>query len=444
MADVVMKPIDSPFHAVIRPPGSKSLSNRALVMAALGDGPCKLSHVLFADDTRVMLDGLARLGFKLEIDEPAKTVVVHGQGGKIPATSADLFCGNSGTTIRFLSALCALGRGEYRLDGIERMRQRPIGLLVDLLKNLGSRIEYQMAAGFPPLKIFADTLPGGLIRYPMAASSQFLSAVLMVAPYTRHETRVDLDGDQTSWPYIWMTLRLMDQFGLTPELTRDPVTGKPMQITIPPGHYSARAYAVEPDASNAAYFLAIGALHPGSSVTVQGLGSDSLQGDVQFANILQRMGAAVVIGKSEIKVTGNDELDGIDVSLLDMPDQAQTLGVLALFAKGQTVLRGLHTLRLKETDRLAALSTELRKLGATVQVEGDDTLIIDPPSKFVPAQIDTYDDHRMAMSFALAGTKSPGVVIKDSQCVRKTYPEFFDDLGRLQGRDAHADLEIET
>jgi 3-phosphoshikimate 1-carboxyvinyltransferase len=327
--------------------------------------------------------------------------------------------------------LCALGRGEFHLDGIERMRQRPIGLLVDLLKNLGSRIEYQGQSGFPPLKIFADTLPGGMIRYPMAASSQFLSSVLMIAPYTRHEVHVDLDGDQTSWPYIWMTLRLMDQFGLTPELMRDPSTGKPKRITVPMGYYTARSYPVEPDASNAAYFLAIGALHPGSSVTVRGLGSDSLQGDVQFAGILKRMGASVVVGKNEIKVTGTDELEGLDVSLLDMPDQAQTLGVLALFAKGQTIIRGLHTLRLKETDRLAALSTELRKLGAQVQVEGDDTLMIDPPAQLAPAQIDTYDDHRMAMSFALAGTKSPGVVIRDAQCVSKTYPEFFDDLGKL-------------
>jgi 3-phosphoshikimate 1-carboxyvinyltransferase len=426
-----MKPFDGPFNAVIRPPGSKSLSNRALVMAALGDGPCKLSHVLFADDTRVMLDGLSRLGFKLEIDEPAKTVIVHGERGVIPATSADLFCGNSGTTIRFLAALSSLGRGEYRLDGIERMRQRPIGLLVDLLKNLGSRIEYEGQSGFPPLKIFADSLPGGMIRYPMAASSQFLSSVLMIAPYTRHEVRVDLDGEQTSWPYVWMTMRLMDQFGLTPELLLDRDTGKPRQITVPSGHYSAREYPVEPDASNAAYFMAIGAVHPGSSVTVQGLGSDSLQGDVQFAGLLKRMGASVAVGKNEIKIIGTDELEGLDVSLLDMPDQAQTLGVLALFAKGQTIIRGLHTLRLKETDRLAALSTELQKLGAAVKVEGDDTLIIDPPHRVAPAQIDTYDDHRMAMSFALAGTKSPGVVIKDAQCVSKTYPEFFHDLGKL-------------
>lgn len=397
-------------------------------MAAMGDRSCKLTHVLFADDTRVMLDGLHRLGIGLHIDEPNRTVMVHGRGGKIPSTSAQLFCGNSGTTIRFLSAFCTLGHGEYQLDGIERMRRRPIGTLVDLLKNLGSRIDYQGQSGFPPVVIQADGLPGGRIRYPMAASSQFLSAVLMVSPYTRHEVTVDLDGEQTSWPYIWMTMRLMDQFGITPELARDPATGNPKQVTVPGGRYSLDAYAVEPDASNAAYFMAIAALHEGSSVTIRGLGSASLQGDVQFAHLLRQMGATVTIEKDSIVVSGTGELDGMDVNLLDMPDQAQTLGVLALYASGRTTLRGLHTLRLKETDRLTALSNELTKLGASVEVLGNDTLVIDPPPEVTGAEIDTYDDHRMAMSFALAGTKTAGVVIRNAECVSKTYPEFFDDL----------------
>jgi 3-phosphoshikimate 1-carboxyvinyltransferase len=266
----------------------------------------------------------------------------------------------------------------------------------------------------------------------MAASSQFLSAVLMISPHARHEVRVDLDGDQTSWPYVWMTMRLMDQFGLTPELARDPATGKPKQITVPRGRYSVDAYAVEPDASNAAYFLALAALHPGSSVTVNGLGTNSLQGDVQFAHVLKLMGAQVSMEKDSITVTGTEELAGIDINLLDMPDQAQTLGVLALYASGRTTIRGLHTLRLKETDRLEALSTELGKLGASVAVEGDDTLIIDPPTTVTPAEIDTYDDHRMAMSFALAGTRTANVVIRDAECVSKTYPEFFDDLATAQ------------
>jgi 3-phosphoshikimate 1-carboxyvinyltransferase len=311
------------------------------------------------------------------------------------------------------------------------MRSRPIGQLVDLLKNLGGRISFSGQAGFPPVVIQADGLPGGLIRYPAAMSSQFLSAALMISPFTRHEVRVDLEPNQTSWPYIWMTLRMMDQFGITPELARDQATGEPKQITVPAGHYTTGAYAIEPDASNAAYFMGIAALHPGSSITVAGLGSSSLQGDVQFAKILKQMGASVTIQKDSITIVGNEELEGIDVNLLDMPDQAQTLGVLALFAKGRTTIRGLHTLRLKETDRLAALSIELRKFGAIVTVEGDHTLMIDPPGVPTAAAVDTYDDHRMAMSFAMAGTRVGGVIIKDSGCVSKTYPEFFADVARL-------------
>jgi len=432
MGDITFQPFDRAFQAVVHPPGSKSLTNRALVMAAMGDRSCKLTHVLFADDTRVMLDALDRLGIGLHIDEPNRAVTVHGRGGKIPATDADLFCGNSGTTIRFLSALCTLGHGDYRLDGIERMRQRPIGLLMDLLKNLGSRVEYMGVEGFPPVRILADGLPGGLIRYPMAASSQYLSAVLMISPYARHEVRVNLEGEQTSWPYVWMTMRLMDQFGLTPELSRDPATGAPKEITIPSGRYSTDAYAVEPDASNAAYFLAAAAMHPGCSVTVRGLGTNSLQGDVQFAQTLRQMGADLMIEKDSITVTGTDELNGIETNLLDMPDQAQTLAVLAIYASGRTTIRGLHTLRLKETDRLSALKTELEKLGASVTIEGSDSLIIDPPASVTPAEIDTYDDHRMAMSFALAGTRTAGVVIRDAACVSKTYPEFFDDLEKVR------------
>ena len=247
----------------------------------------------------------------------------------------------------------------------------------------------------------------------------------MVSPYARHEVRVDLVDEQTSWPYVWMTMRLMDQFGLTPELARDPQTGAPKQIVVPGGKYTAKSYAIEPDASNAAYFMGIAAIHPGSRVMIPGLGSASLQGDVEFGKILRRMGAAVVVEKDSITVTGAAELRGLDVNLLDMPDQAQTLGVLALFARGRTIIRGLHTLRLKETDRLAALSNELRKFGAIVTMEGDDTLMIDPPEKLTPASVDTYDDHRMAMSFAMAGTRMDGVLIKNAECVSKTFPDYF-------------------
>ncbi|HEY8748808.1 MAG TPA: 3-phosphoshikimate 1-carboxyvinyltransferase [Tepidisphaeraceae bacterium] len=431
MSDVAVQPFSEPFNTTITPPGSKSLTNRALVLAAIAQGRCTLSNVLFADDTLVMLDCLGRLGMGLEINRAALSVSVSGRGGNIPANQAELFCGNSGTTIRFLSAMCALGRGRFNLDGIARMRQRPIGQLVDLLKNLGGRVSYVMAEGFPPIEIQADGLAGGIIRFGGAQSSQYLSAVLQAAPYCRHEVTVDLVGEQTSWPYVAMTMRLMDEFGSTPHLIRDSITGDPKQIIVPQDPYQPTDYAIEPDASNAAYFLAMAAIHPESQITIPRLGKDSLQGDVGFVDVLRKMGAATQITQDSITVTGTGELEGIEIDLSSMPDQAQTLGVVALFATGETIIRGLHTLRVKETDRIAALATELRKLGAEVEVEGDD-ITIRPPGAITPAQIDTYDDHRMAMSFAVAGTRAAGVVIKDAECVNKTYPNYFADLEKLR------------
>jgi 3-phosphoshikimate 1-carboxyvinyltransferase len=370
------------------------------------------------------------MGIRLVIDRAGNTVTVYGRGGRIDAPDADLFCGNSGTTIRFLTALCTLGKGTFVLDGVPRMRQRPIGQLLELLRNLGSRVSSIQTDGFPPVRVDASGLPGGIVRFGAAKSSQFLSAVLMVSPYARHEVRVDLDPGQTSWPYVAMTMRMMDEFGHLCELIRDPISGEPKRIIVPLGKYAATQYTVEPDASNATYFLAAAAIHAGSTVTIRGLGPQSLQGDVGFSAVLKRLGADVVQGKDSITVTGTGELEGIDVDLSGMPDTAQTLAVTALFAKGATTIRGLHTLRDKETDRLAAVSTELRKLGATVTVTDGD-LTIEPPEKIQPAEIDTYDDHRMAMSFALAATRSAGVTIKNIECVAKTYPNFFNDLRRM-------------
>jgi 3-phosphoshikimate 1-carboxyvinyltransferase len=433
MSDVLVPTATGPFRASLAPPGSKSLTNRALVLAALAEGRCTLSNALFADDTEVMIDCLNRLGFKLEVDRATCTITVEGRGGVIPAAGAELFCGNSGTTIRFVAALCSIGRGVFTLDGIPRMRQRPIGGLVEILKNLGVRINYKEAAGFPPIEVLADELPGGLMRYGSEQSSQFLSAVLMAAPYARNEVRVELVGQQTSWPYVAMTMQLMDAFHHTPELMRDP-QGNPQEIIIPRGKYGAVNYAIEPDASNASYFLAAAAVHEGAKVTIEGLGKRSLQGDVGFADVLHQMGAGMIFGPDFITMRGTGQLNGIEVDLLSMPDTAQTLAVVALFARGETVIRGLHTLKLKETDRLLALATELRKLGAEVET-GEDYLAITPPEQVTPAAIATYDDHRMAMSFAIAGTKVEGVVIKDAECVNKTYPDYFSDLRNvLAGR----------
>jgi 3-phosphoshikimate 1-carboxyvinyltransferase len=424
-------PPTRPFSAAISPPGSKSLTNRALILASLSTGPCTLSNLLFAEDTRIMLAALESLGFILAINEPAHTVLVEGQSGQIPRPSADLFCGNSGTSIRFLTALCSLGTGTYTLDGIPRMRQRPIAELASSLKQLGVRTAFPMTDGFPPIQILAQGLPGGLMSYGSAQSSQFLSAILQVAPYAQHEVRISLDGPQTSWPYVAMTMQLMDHFGVTPELIRDPDTGNPREIIIPQSSYSPTSYHIEPDASNATYFLAAAALHPGSSVTIPGLGKHSLQGDVSFATVLQKMGATVSMTNDSITLTAPDHLDGIDIDLSAMPDTAQTLAVTSLFAKGPTRITGLRTLRVKETDRLTAVSTELQKLGASVTIQNDDTLLITPPATPHPAAIDTYDDHRMAMSFALASTRIPGVLINHPECTAKTYPHFFTDLETL-------------
>ena len=272
MNELPIVPLTRPFDLRMSPPGSKSLTNRALVLAALGAGESELTNVLFADDTLVMIENLGRLGFAPQVDRDRRALRIAGRGGEIPAASAELFCGNSGTTIRFLAALCALGRGIFVLDGIPRMRQRPIGPLVELLRNLGVRSRFEMSAGFPPVTILADRLPGGQCRFGTSTSSQYLSAVLQVAPYARHEVRVDLDSPQTSWPYVAMTMRLMDEFGHTPELIRDPLTGEPKQIIIPRGAYRATHYAIEPDASNASYFLAAAAIHPGSRITIEGIG----------------------------------------------------------------------------------------------------------------------------------------------------------------------------
>jgi 3-phosphoshikimate 1-carboxyvinyltransferase len=257
----------------------------------------------------------------------------------------------------------------------------------------------------------------------------------MVAPYARHEVRIDLEGPQTSWPYVAMTMQLMDTFGVTAELIRNKRTGLPEHLVVPQGHYHPTAYAIEPDASNASYFLAAAAVHAGAKITIEQLGKRSLQGDVGFADVLHSMGAGLVFGPDFITVTGPEKLEGIDIDLGAMPDTAQTLAVVALFAEGPTTIRGLHTLRVKETDRLAALSAELSKLGAEIEIDGD-ALTIHPPERGLrPARIDTYDDHRMAMSFAIAATKSAGVIIENPGCVNKTYPEFFDDFRRVtQGK----------
>lgn len=430
MTDITLTPFARPFRATIAPPGSKSLTNRALVIAALAEGDSTLSNVLIADDTEVMLDGLKRLGYKLELDSAASRVLVHGRGGRVPRRKVSLNCGNSGTTIRFLAALCSLGKGIYRLDGNERMRERPIGELATLLTALGANIAYEAKRGYPPIEVTAAGLAGGKTRFPAAHSSQYLSAVLLAAPYAAEDIIIELEPNQTSWPYVAMTIELMRQFGVHTLVQLEHPGERPRELRVLRAPYKARDYAAEPDASSATYFMAAAAARPGASVTIPGLGQDSLQGDVGFGEVLEKMGAAMTLHDDSVTVEGADKLRGVDVDMLHMPDAAMTLAALAVLADGPTAIHGLHTLRVKETDRLTALQTELRKLGAEATIDGD-TLRIDPPREVRPAEIDTYDDHRMAMSFAVVGATAPGITIRNAECVSKTYPRFFEDLERL-------------
>ena len=431
------EPITRPIEATVKVPGSKSLTNRALVLAALASGPCELSGVLFADDTRHMLDNLKTLGMSLDISEAEKTVRVDTPASPDFATGGgELFCGNSGTTIRFLSGLlAAVGEGTFVLDGVERMRQRPIGPLVDLLNSLAGSPVVLSESGYPPITINSTGLQGGDLNYPAGTtlSSQFLSAALMAALYARREVRLDLDGLQASWPYVKMTMRLMDVFGVTPEVELDEEDESPAAIIVPRGRYGGTDYAIEPDASAASYFLGLAAIHAGSRVTLAGLGSESLQGDARFADVLGRMGCTVKQSQGATTLEGPSQLNGIDVDMSEMPDCAQTLAVVALFAAQETTIRGLKTLRVKETDRVAALEAELTKLGGEVRIDegdGDIALTITPPARIRGASIATYDDHRMAMSFALAATKRRGVEIEEAGCVSKTYPGFFEHLDK--------------
>lgn len=412
-----------PTRGSIRPPGSKSLTNRALICAALAEGASRLTGALDSDDTRVMVEALRTLGIAAEHDRAARTIEVAGCGGNIPGNQADLFIGNSGTSVRFLAAMLTLGQGTYRLDGTARMRERPIGDLLEGLRQLGADVASEQGTGCPPVVIRAAGLPGGTARVRGDVSSQFLSGLLMAAPYARDGVELLVDGTLVSQPYVHMTLAVMRAFGIGVE------AGDLSRFSIAPGRkYQGRAYAIEPDASAASYFFGAAAV-TGGRITVEGLSRDSLQGDVAFVDVLSRMGCRVEFAADAITVAGGP-LVGIDVDMNPISDTVQTLGAVALFAQGPTTIRGVGHIRHKETDRIGALATELRKLGAEVE-EFDDGLRIDPGQSLHGARLATYDDHRMAMSLSLAGLRIPNVVILDPGCTAKTYPEYFSDLDRV-------------
>lgn len=443
-----------PFQAHIRPPGSKSLTNRALLLAALANGKSTLNNALAADDTLRMFEALKTLGFEIAWDTTTDCVQVTGCGGRMPRqgdkeTRLDL--GNAGTAYRFLTAACCLAgvaeeqAGEtdqghvdpsstYCLDGIERMRQRPIAQLVDALRQLGGKMTYLDQDGFPPLRVVGSRLTGGTLQMAPTLSSQYISALLQVGPCCEQGLCLQFDGAVTSRPYVEMTVRLMMQFGADVQCESDLT-----QVRVRRGHYQGMEYAIEPDASNASYFLAAAAITPGSQCTIEGLGKKSLQGDVGFADVLHQMGAGLLFGNNFITVMAPPEgrfLRGIDIDLNHMPDMAQTLAAVAVYAQGSTTVRNVGNLRIKETDRMEALRRELTKIGASVEIDGDDLTITPPTDQRAPISagttIDTYDDHRMAMSFSVIGLGRPGLVLNDPDCVNKTFPNFFEYLSRLE------------
>ncbi|WP_380026897.1 3-phosphoshikimate 1-carboxyvinyltransferase [Effusibacillus consociatus] len=423
-----IQPVQQPLNAVVEVPGSKSISNRALPIAALATGTSTLRNMLFSDDSRYFMSCLQKLGFQLEIDEDTKTVVVEGLGGTLPSHDGilDLFVGNAGTAARFLTAFVSIGVGTYRIDGIPRMRERPIQDLIDALQTLGVSIRSELGTGCPPVLVEANGLPGGEVSIPGNKSSQYLSALLLTAPYANRDVEIKVSGELLSAPYIDMTIRMMSQFGVQVETHGDNV------FHIAAGQrYKARDYIVEPDASSASYFAAAPAI-AGGRVRVTNLSRDSLQGDALFAGLLEQMGCQVRWGTDYIEVEKRDgqTLRGIDVDLNEMSDTTMTLAVVAPFASTPTTIRNIGHIRIKETDRIHAVVTELRKLGVQVE-EWEDGMRIYPASQIRPAEIDTYDDHRMAMAFALVGLRVNGVKIKDPGCVSKTFPTYFEVFTKM-------------
>jgi len=424
---IVITPASGPITATVRPPGSKSITNRALVCAALADGESTLDGALVSDDTHVMIDSLGRIGISVDVQGDGvqgdgTRLKVQGSAGAVPASSADLFIGNSGTTVRFLTAFVALGEGTYRLDGVERMRERPIGDLLLALKQLGIAAESELKTGCPPVVVKTSGLPGGKASVRGDISSQYLSGLLMVAPCAKGPVEIVIDGQLVSQPYVRMTLEVMKSFGVA----IDASAGLSSFGTAGKQVYRSQEYSIEPDASAASYFWAAAAI-AGGSVTVEGLSSRSLQGDVGVVDVLEQMGCSVEQAENSITVTGG-KLRGVHVDMNPISDMVQTIAAVALFAEGTTRITGVAHNRHKETDRIGALATELRKLGATVQ-ELEDGLEI-TPGKLTGARIETYDDHRMAMSLALVGLKVPGVEILNPGCTTKTYPHYFRDLAQ--------------
>ena len=425
MEQLTLSPIARVAGAV-QLPGSKSLSNRLLLLAALAAGTTEVRNLLDSDDTRYMAAALETLGVSLEFSDQRTKCRVAGQGGPFAVAAADLFLGNAGTAIRPLCAALCLGRGVYTLTGEPRMWERPIAHLVDALRPLGADIRYQQAEGYPPLTLKANGLRGGRVAIKGNVSSQYLTALLLAAPLAERELLIAVEGELVSKPYIDMTIDVMGRFGVAVESEGY----RSFRVAGGQTYQSPGRVLVEGDASSATYFLAAAAI-AGGPVRVNGVGADSIQGDIRYAEVLERMGAQVKRGPDWIEVS-QGALHGCDLDLNHIPDAAMTAAVTALFAEGKSVIRNIGNWRVKETDRLAAMAAELRKVGGLV-VEGPDYLEITPPPQLQSAVIETYNDHRMAMSFSLAALGSAEITIRNPGCVAKTFPEYFDLFRAIAG-----------
>ena len=421
---IEIQPVQRPIDAAVTVPGSKSFTNRALLIAALAEGRSRLTGALFSDDTRYMYKALRQLGVEIEVDEKRSTFEVTGNGGNIPVNHAELYIGNSGTTSRSLVSYVALGKGKFTIDGDEPMRRsRPIANLLDALRQLGVDARSQFDNGYLPATIRANGFEGGKVRLDTNKSSQFLTSLMLVAPYARTGIEIEI-ADKLKTPYIDITLSAMKAFGVN-------VLHDSYQSFHIDGdqRYCPRRYAIEPDASSASYLFAAAAL-TGGRVRVNNLSLDSVQGDIHFVDVLQKMGCQVNRYGDGCEVVGTKQLKGIDIDMNAISDTWPTLAVLAPFAGGNVIIRNIEHTRWQETDRIHAVVTELRKLGVHV-VEHRDGVEISP-SGITPASIDTYNDHRIAMSFSLIGLKVPGIRIKNPSCVNKTFPNYFGVLDKLK------------
>ena len=423
-APLLLNPI-SAISGTVNVPGSKSLSNRALLLAAVANGETHLTNLLDSEDIRHMLKALTQLGVKYRLSDDKTECWVQGLGRGFSVDNLEtLFLGNAGTAMRPLCAVLATSKGEFELTGEPRMEERPIGALVDSLRQAGAEITYLKNEGYPPLKMKGMPLKGGNISVEGTVSSQFLTALLMASPLFEHDSVINIVGELVSKPYIDITLNTMAQFGITVE------NNNYQTFTIKGNqqYQAAGDFLVEGDASSASYFLAAGAIK-GGTVRVTGVGKKSIQGDIRFADVLEKMGAKITWGEDYIEVTGAP-LTAVDMDMNHIPDAAMTIATTALFAKGTTSIRNIYNWRVKETDRLAAMACELRKVGAEV-IEGHDYITITPPDTLVQTDIDTYDDHRVAMCFSLVALSDTPVTINDPDCTAKTFPDYFTRLKQI-------------